>query len=102
MPIFGITLTSADGVVETVEISEEAEVREVADEYSAHGFSKIINSVQTFKASGRGNSLPLQVGGAPSIDNLANTAFVTETKQISSNVEFFTWQYSGQAFPTIT
>ena len=101
MAVFGITLTIATGVVETVEISEEAEVREVANEYSGHGFSKIINSVQTFKVSGRGDSLPLQVGGEPSIAYLAGTAYVTETKQISSNVEFLAWQYSGQAFPTI-
>jgi hypothetical protein len=100
MSTFGITAVTGT-LIESVSASEKADVSVIHNNDGTYGAAQVYDRKQSFSVKGRGDTLimPGSNTGAPTV-GISGAIFVTNSKLSSSNTEFQSFEYSGEAYPT--
>ena len=98
MSTFGITGVSGT-LIESVSVSEKADVSVIHNNDGTFGAAQSYDRKQSFSIKGRGDTLVMP-GATASASGLSGAIFVTNSKLGSSNAEFQSFEFSGEAYPT--
>jgi hypothetical protein len=98
MSVFGITLTSASGFTESVDIEKKAEVKQLLTSEGHHGEAYAFDHAYTFSARGKGDN-PFSAGvGTGGISNLEGVSIITSCKTTTKNDDWQGWEISGTSY----
>lgn len=100
MSTFGITGVTGT-LIESVSASEKADISVIHNNDGTFGAAQAYDRKQSFSVKGRGDTLHMP--GASSSGNptgITGIVIITNSKQSSSNTEFQSFEYSGEAYPT--
>ena len=100
MSTFGITGVTGT-LIESVSASEKADISVIHNNDGTYGAAQVYDRKQSFSVKGRGDTLimPGAMGGS-SPTGITGVVIVTNSKLSTSNTEFNSFEYSGEAYPT--
>lgn len=99
MASFGITiLGSAGGFIESAEVSQKAEFKQLIASDGTHGGAHIYDTTYSISARGKGDGCPFTAGDDISASGVSGKTIVTSAKQTSKNDDYQGWEVTAVGY----